>query len=81
MQERGQEAHQCFWVAAKMGETWLKSAVRKTGNTVISVAEGPYVKKGINQSVDQRASMGDGARNTSARRADPPFTQHALERQ
>lgn len=25
VQEHGQEAHQCFWVAAKMGETWLKS--------------------------------------------------------
>lgn len=25
VQERGQEAHQCFWVAAKMGETLLKS--------------------------------------------------------
>lgn len=30
VQERGQEAHQCFWVAAKMGETLWKSAVRKT---------------------------------------------------
>lgn len=25
VRERGQEAHQCFWVAAKMGETSLKS--------------------------------------------------------
>lgn len=25
VQERGQEAHQCFWVAAKTGETLLKS--------------------------------------------------------
>lgn len=25
VQERGREAHQCFWVAAKMGETLLKS--------------------------------------------------------
>lgn len=35
MQEHGQEAHQCFWVAAKMGETWLKSAVRKTEKQTI----------------------------------------------
>lgn len=30
VQEHGQEARQCFWVAAKMGETLWKSAVRKT---------------------------------------------------
>lgn len=48
VQEHGQEAHQCFWVAAKMGETWLKSAVRKTEEQTIQCSvwlEGRMRKK------------------------------------
>lgn len=61
MRERGQEAHQCFWVAAKMGETSLKSAVRKTDNTMFSVAAGTHEKE-----ADQRVRLGDGGQRENS---------------
>lgn len=79
MQERGREAHQCFWVAAKMGETLLKSVVRKTektDNTVFRVAGGAYVK-----AADQRARVRDWAKGESfARTLQLNFIQYALEK-
>lgn len=35
-QEHGQEAHQCFWVAAKMGETLLKSQQCLASGTMVT---------------------------------------------
>lgn len=35
-QEHGQEAHQCFWVAAKMGETLLKSQHCLASGTMVT---------------------------------------------
>lgn len=79
MQERGQEAHQCFWVAAKMGETSLKSAVRETEKQTTLCSVWPEGHRKGNQLI--RAGAGDGARDTSLCTVDPQLTQQALEEQ
>jgi hypothetical protein len=63
-----------------MGETLWKSAVRKTEKqtTLCLVWLESHMKR---KAVDQSAGMGDGARDTSAHRVDPRFTQRALEKQ